>query len=478
MKKLLLSAIALMSVGVVSAQNPWSPPASVPSGTYTDLNGNSHDIQGYLNAGKTVLVDISATWCGPCWSLHNNKGLETAYQILGPNGQDDVVVLFIEGDNSTTLADLQGTGPKTIGNWIEGTNYPIIDDGALAQAFNATYFPTLFKICPDGTMTEVSPRTPIGIFNALKGCTGVELPANEIGITANYSYACDDEIGVSVKATNFGSATSTGAVDIKHQGTTVHTFNISAPSLADSTFLSSFTSSSVNTNDLTFEFTPASGTDKAYNNVDDASINQTTMDAFNEFNITLHTDSFPSETSVLLINPITSTVLWSTPQYQGNISGGNLYPGGPDADKDFSYTQNITNGECVLVYLRDSYGDGMKVAGASGAYMRVKDANNNLIAEVKNTDGNFRTVGKFVKADENVSIDEIMKGAFKIYQDGSFVIITNPGLIGNTVTITDIQGKTIHAAKVAEDLTFDTQNLASGTYLVTIGNHTEKFIVR
>lgn len=149
MKKLITSfSLALMS-GLSFGQIG----ATAPDFTVTDINGNQHNLYSYLNDGKVVLLDVSATWCGPCWNFHNAHYLEDLYAEFGPNGTNDVVVLFYEGDDLTNAQDLDGTDPASQGDWITGTPYPIINEAPLQLSLNVYAplgFPTINIIsCAD-----------------------------------------------------------------------------------------------------------------------------------------------------------------------------------------------------------------------------------------------------------------------------------------------------------------------------------------
>ncbi len=141
--------------------------ATAPNFTLTDLNGTSWDLYTVLAQGKTVVIDISATWCGPCFSYHNSHALENFYAHYGPNGTTSpgkAMVFFIEGDASTTVADLNGTGTNTQGNWVSGTPYPIFNPSnpqcsQINTGYAIAYFPTLYVICSDKKVYELSQPT-------------------------------------------------------------------------------------------------------------------------------------------------------------------------------------------------------------------------------------------------------------------------------------------------------------------------------
>ncbi|MDP4826779.1 MAG: T9SS type A sorting domain-containing protein [Flavobacteriales bacterium] len=165
MKRILLSLFIVLTTLASQAQLPSGVLA--PNFTTTDLDGNTYELYDLLSQGYTVVMDISATWCGPCWSYHtgqyngsNGEGaLHALHNEHGIDAGGNVFVIYIEGDAQTTLADLNGTGAATQGDWVAGTPYPIADDAAVADLYEIGYFPTIYTICPNGIVYETGQLT-------------------------------------------------------------------------------------------------------------------------------------------------------------------------------------------------------------------------------------------------------------------------------------------------------------------------------
>ncbi len=187
MKKILLflaTVTFLISSAPINAQVTAGSMAT--DWTLTDINGVSHNLFSYLNAGKTVIIDISATWCGPCWSYHQSGALEDMWVNHGPTGgsgvssttTNDVMVFFVEGDASTNSADLHRTGSNTNGDWTANTHHPILDPtnsttpsvSAFNNLYNLSYFPTCVMICPDHSMQEVDQNTAAQLWTKKQAC--------------------------------------------------------------------------------------------------------------------------------------------------------------------------------------------------------------------------------------------------------------------------------------------------------------------
>lgn len=134
--------------------------STAPDLTLEDYYGGTHNLYSYLDAGKTVFVEIFAAHCPTCWNYHQSNTLKDLYNNYGPNGTDEVMVLALEYDeyNDSTAFTGNHSPWVTAGDWLTGTPYPIFNvEGGDRQVFtdyNVSYYPVVYKICPD-KLTEL-----------------------------------------------------------------------------------------------------------------------------------------------------------------------------------------------------------------------------------------------------------------------------------------------------------------------------------
>ncbi|MCX7863141.1 MAG: T9SS type A sorting domain-containing protein [Bacteroidales bacterium] len=219
MKKFFIFLTINFLVLSVKAQLPNGDIA--PNWTLKDINGNNHTLYNYLDQGKRVVIDFSAVWCNPCWSYHTSGALKTLYNQYGPNGtvNQTMMVFFIEGDEGT-IAQLNG-GSGSVGNWVQGTPYPIIatcppPDGNGSQvstAYNISYFPTVYTVCPDRTIYESGQKTAAQHYTfANSTCAPLTTTNNDVKAfkltTPNYVY-CGGSFTPTLIVQNYGNANLT-----------------------------------------------------------------------------------------------------------------------------------------------------------------------------------------------------------------------------------------------------------------------------
>ncbi len=243
-KRVILLSSLLLSISLQSHAQ-LADGSIAPDWTLSDINGASHHMYADLNSGKAVYIDVSATWCAPCWAYHNTGALETLWTNHGPVGgtnvlsstTNDVMVYLIEGDGTTgtnALHGISGVDGTTQGNWVTGVSHPIIDPpAAQINQFNSNYainaFPTIFMVCPDRTIKNTGQANATSLYGYRSSCatstTGIdEQMINSASLNPNLG-GCDS-ITPSVVLGNLGTATLTSAtITYKVDGVTQKVHN-------------------------------------------------------------------------------------------------------------------------------------------------------------------------------------------------------------------------------------------------------------
>lgn len=404
MKRLLFVCIAaFVVVGTASAQLPNGSVA--PNFTATDIDGNEHTLYDYLADGKTVVLDLSATWCGPCWSYHTGEyngfegegALHHLWAENGPDGTDEVVIIMLEADDSTNSDDLIGTGSNTLGDWTEGVEYPIIDDAQfIFNLYDCGYYPTIFTICPNAILTESGQSTYEDHY-AIVSDPSCELYANDATVT-NYlgaSAGCGD-VDIIVEIVNLGTETVTD-LNITVTGVMPELDYDWTGSLAQ------LESEEVNVGMAT----PVSGETVVITitTADDNDTNNSMMpdiggatESSTHIHFSMLTDTYPSDYTVHILD----------------LDGNEVTMAGPWAEYDVMMDPIEVEADmwvpgtgCYVVELRDQYGDGL-YAGAWAQAWGV-DANGDpmeiiyeAIAEVS-----FTEQSAAAEVTEVVSVEEL-----------------------------------------------------------------------
>lgn len=356
-RTLLLPTLALSSLGAM-AQLPANSLA--PDFTANDINGQGHHLYEYLDQGYTVILDISAAWCGPCWNYHNSGALENLYNTYGPGtAADKVMVLFIEGESTNTGAQITGTTTNqqysgyTQGDWTEGTPYPIIDNAQIANNYQITYFPTIYKICPNRIVNEVGQITTSALWASVQQC-----PSAVEGTNAAMAFYNSDRIicgSLDAVATmqNMGTSNLTSAtLTLKENGNVLATQDWTGDLATYNTTEVTFPTATVSDPTAVRIEVSASGDNTSGDNVLDPGLSSATPAMANlTFNLTL--DYYCGETTWKLFNSAGTSVHSGGPYNCGSNGGG----ADANALKTFSWTLPL---DCYRMEIYDAYGDGMQ----------------------------------------------------------------------------------------------------------------------
>lgn len=198
-KTIFFLQLILLSISTLLAQLPAN--ALAADFTVTDLNGNTHTLYDYLNQGKTVYIDFSASYCPSCWGYHNTHALKNLYEQHGPNGtaSQDIMVLFVEIYAPSTDDNIKGIGGNTQGDWTAGTPYPISNPVGQAlidikNFYAVNYYPMIYAICPDKTANLIGTLSAENLYAHVATCAAAT--AIETDLAANISLFPNPSEGV------------------------------------------------------------------------------------------------------------------------------------------------------------------------------------------------------------------------------------------------------------------------------------------
>ncbi|MGB0390078.1 MAG: T9SS type A sorting domain-containing protein [Salibacteraceae bacterium] len=502
MKKLLL---LLSIVGISASVNAQEPDFNVaPNFTVTDLNGTQHDLYTYLDAGKTVVIDMFATWCGPCWnyaghpasSTHPNFGaLEDFYTQYGPNGTDEVVVIAIESDGSTGMADLQGTTSGTAGDWITGTLYPIVDDASVAPLFNLAYYPTVVMICPDRYAYEIGQSSVADFYAGVGNCPSVPTNANDprmLGENSDEIFCAGGEATMKAVVQNYGTANATAmTIEVMDGSTTVLTKNWTGN-------LAMYEAEEVNlgvvspTNATTYTIAITSANDDTSNDGVDADVAPAPslkVDPTNKVVIADVTfDGYASEFGVVFDSglPTQEAVPTFLDARNGVTNPLGFVEIGTYADGDATASLEMTTtvDGCHYYLFVDAYGDGLTVPTAGSISISGNASGSSSISVAGDYDDDIFVIFDVASA---LSVKELNNISSKLYpnpvsnQDAVLELSDVTGKV--VVNINDIAGKLVSTQTVYTNgrVILPTQNLEAGVYIINISNEegtaTQKIIV-
>ncbi len=479
MRKTTLLLGALLAFFNAAAQLPDG--STAPDFTATDLNGNTHSLSTYLSQGKTVILDISATWCGPCWNYHNSKALDNMYNAYGANGSDEVVVLFVEGDANTTLADLNGTGTNTRGNWVAGTSYPIIDSAAIGNLYQIGYFPTVYRICPDGTTTEIGALDAPALRASINsGCGPINGLQNHVEVLETVSYFCSDTGAPVARLRNYGTNTlASGTIALKQNGVVAATRSFTGST-------AQFNSRSVTFNPLTFDPSAEYSFEiielnSTVVNPSDFSTEPTELKlAVNvapSITVKIYTDNYPTEMSWRIKRASNNAIIASGGPYVGNTNGGG-------ADANTVKIQNVTlpANDCYSIDLLDSFGDGWSIGSLPQKGLEIVQ-NDEVVLFIDGSNFTNTLARPNQMTSFPLSVEENEKVSIGLFPNPSNGLVTFQSDRDADITISDMQGKVVFTkAGVIANGDVNLTGLQSGIYIATLktGDNilTQKLVIK
>lgn len=423
----LLVAFALV-VATVQTSFAQLPDGSIaPDFTITDIDGEEHNLYSYLDSGYSVIIDFSATWCGPCWDYHTSGVFEELYEAHGPDGSNELRILFIESDDNTTDDELNGIGTGTWGDWTEGVDYPIADNGGnIFSAYECSYYPTIMTVCPNRLLKQTGQAT----FNSHASyvqsieCAPATLPL-DVGLVdyVGSVRSCPETptaLGVTLINNGTEPLTSCTLEASTLFGTELLTYEWSG-------YLETYQITEVNLGEAIFpttsmfsiEVTSEDGYEG--NNSVSATMNLSQEAATSLLRVQFTTDNMPADNR------------WSITDFSGDEVAGIAFGDMNESNTDYNWWINLETLGCFTFNLFDLTGNGGDLACSFSTYDEGGFQINNVFT--LNNNGNWNQL------DKGFSVNELNLSLGENFSTSPIAIYPNPLNQENEVQLSGLTGR-------------------------------------
>jgi hypothetical protein len=438
-----------------------------PDWTATDINGVEHNLYSYLDSGYAVIMDMSATWCGPCWNYHTAGVLEDLHATHGPDGTNTVRVFMIESDDSTTDDDLHGTGPNTWGDWTDGVDYGIIDNGgSIFNTYECTYYPTIFTICPNRILDQTGQASFESHSNYIQSmsCAPASLPldAGILSYTGSTSSCPGVPTPLSVRIINnglepltsciFQASTLFGTDLLTYEWTgNLDTYEIIDVELGDASFATT-----------SFFFVDIISEDGYEgNNSVSTTMNLSSQTATSLVRIQFSSDGTPADNR------------WAISDASGAEVAGIGFGEMTDSNSDYTWWVNLPTTGCYKFDLYDQTGNGGDIACDISTFNEALENINTIFTA--NNSGFWSNLNKgFLVNEINLSIAEgtVAAPTLSIQPNPNHGLVNVQGWADGTTEIliyhtTGGLVKHISLKGIRSNATIDVSDLAPGVYLLS-----------